>query len=508
LCNYRVEPETRAETALADYDVIVIGAGNAALAASVSARGAGADHVLVLEKASEQDRGGNTHFSGGLFRFAFDRPDDLLRLVPKAREVPGFIEGIEAYPGEAFREDLLRMTDGLTDPELSQILIGNSYETVCWMAEQGIGFELALSLSAVRVGSVIKWPKGAIVRAAHEGVGLSRMWFAAAHRAGVEIRYGSPAQRLVQDRKGRICGVLVRDANGVGEISAGAVILGCGGFEANMAWRAQYLGRPWDHARVRGTRHNQGDGLRMAMEIGAMPWGQWSGCHATPINAEAPPYGDRELTDKTNRLSYVYGLMLNKQGLRFVDEGEDQNLYTYAKFGGIILNQPGGIAWQIFDHKAVELLEPRYSTSRPAVADTLSGLVDQLALDRKTAMRTLKEYNAAAGHGSFNPGVRDGMHTVGLALSKSNWAQKLDTPPYYAYPVTGGITFSFGGVKVSDRAQVIGTDWNAIPGLFACGEMVGGLFHNNYPGGSGLMSGAVFGRIAGRSANAAARAAS
>jgi tricarballylate dehydrogenase len=342
---------------LADYDVIVIGAGNAALAAGVSARGAGADHVLVLEKASEQDRGGNTHFSGGLFRFAFDRPDDLLRLVPKAREVPGFIEGIETYPGEAFREDLLRMTDGLTDPELSQVLIGNSYETVCWMAEQGIGFELALSLSAVRVGSVIKWPKGAIVRAAHEGVGLSRMWFAAAQRAGVEIRYGSPAQRLVQDRKGRICGVLVRDANGVGEISAGAVVLGCGGFEANMAWRAQYLGRPWDHARVRGTRHNQGDGLRMAMEIGAMPWGQWSGCHATPINAEAPPYGDRELTDKTNRLSYVYGLMLNKQGLRFVDEGEDQNLYTYAKFGGIILNQPGGIAWQIFDHKTVELLD-------------------------------------------------------------------------------------------------------------------------------------------------------
>ena len=493
---------------MAQYDVIVIGAGNAALAASVSARGAGAEHVLVLEKAPEHDRGGNTHFSGGLFRFAFNQPGDLLRLVPKAREVEGFMEGIEAYPTDAFREDLARVTDGRTDPELSQILIANSYETVCWMAEQGIAFELALSLSGVRVGNVIKWPKGAIVRAAHEGVGLSRMWFNIARRAGVEIRYSSPVQRLVQDRKGRVCGVLMRDAEGIREISAGAVVLGCGGFEANMAWRAQYLGRPWDHARVRGTRHNQGDGLRMAMEIGAMPWGQWSGCHATPIDAEAPPYGDRELTDKTNRLSYVYGVMLNKQGLRFVDEGEDQNLYTYAKFGGTILNQPGTVAWQIFDSKTIPLLEPRYSTSRPIIADTLDGIVAGLGLDRAAATRTLAEYNAAAGNGSFNPGVRDGMHTEGLALRKSNWAQKLDAPPYYAYPVTGGITFSFGGVKVSDHAQVIGTDWDPIPGLFACGEMVGGLFHNNYPGGSGLMSGAVFGRIAGRSASAAAHAAS
>jgi tricarballylate dehydrogenase len=494
---------------MAEYQVIVIGAGNAALAASVSARGAGAERVLVLEKAPEQDRGGNTHFSGGLFRFAFDRPDDLLRLVPKAREVKGFMEGIEAYPADAFREDLMRVTEGRTDPELSQILIANSYETVCWMAEQGIAFELALSLSGVRVGNVIKWPKGAIVRAAHEGVGLSRMWFNIARRAGVEIRYGTPVIRLIQDRKGGVCGVVVRDAEGIREIGADAVVFGCGGFEANMAWRAQYLGRPWDHARVRGTRHNQGDGLRMAMDIGAMPWGQWSGCHATPIDAGAPPYGDRELTDKTNRLSYVYGVMLNKLGLRFVDEGEDQNLYTYAKFGGTILHQPGAVAWQIFDSKTVALLEGRYSTGRPMIADTLEAIVAQLGVDRAAAARTLAEYNAAAGGGgSFNPGVRDGMRTEGLALPKSNWAQKLDTPPYYAYPVTGGITFSFGGVRVNDCAQVIGTDWNPIPGLFACGEMVGGLFHNNYPGGSGLMSGAVFGRIAGRRASAAARAAS
>jgi len=490
---------------MTDYDVIVIGAGNAALCAAVSARDAGAVRVLVLEKAPEAARGGNTHFSGGLFRFAFNRTEDLLQLVPKARDVEGFMEGVEPYPAGAFRDDLMRVTDGRTDPELSRILIENSYETVCWMARHGIGFELALSLGGVRVGNVIKWPKGAIIRAAHEGVGLSRMWFAAANRAGIEVRYATPAIGLELDRRGRVAAVRIRDADGIRQVTAGAVILGCGGFEANAAWRAQYLGRPWDHAKVRGTAHNQGDGLRIALAIGAMPWGQWSGCHATPINALAPSYGDRELTDKTNRLSYPYGVMLNRTGARFVDEGEDQQFYTYAKFGGIILNQPGGIAWQIFDSKSVSLLEGRYSTSQPITANTLEGLVGQLDLNRDAALATVRQYNAAAGHGQFDPGDRDGLHTEGLTLPKSNWAARLDAPPFLAYPVTGGITFSFGGVKVDDHARVIATDWNPIPGLFACGEMVGGIFHSNYPGGSGLMSGAVFGRIAGRSAASAAR---
>jgi tricarballylate dehydrogenase len=293
---------------------------------------------------------------------------------------------------------------------------------------------------------------------------------------------------------------MVRDASGIHEFSARAVVLGCGGFEANAEWRARYLGRPWDHAKVRGTPHNQGDGLRMALNIGAMPIGQWSGCHATPINAAAPAYGDRKLTDKTNRLSYLYGVMINRQGLRFVDEGEDQALFTYAKFGGAILNQPGGIAYQIFDAKVAHLLEPRYATSEPIRADRLDDLVGKLEVDREAAIRTLAEFNTVAGYGSFNPGERDGMATRGLPLPKSNWAQKLDAPPFTAWPVTGGITFSFGGLKINERAQVMATDWKPLAGLYTCGEMVGGLFHHNYPGGSGLMSGAVFGRIAGASA--------
>ncbi len=483
-----------------DYDVIVAGAGNAALAASVSARNAGAGRVLVLEKAPEELRGGNTHYSGGLLRMRFDRVDEILRLAPQAREIPGFMEGIEPYSGEAFRADLMRMTERRTDPELCEILISNSYETACWMAQEGIRFEPAISLSAVRVGGTIKWSKGAIIRAINEGVGLSRMWFAAAQSKGVEIRYGAGAARLLQDASGRVCGVVVRDRRGVHQVTARAVVLGCGGFEANAAWRAQYLGRPWDNARVRGTRYNQGDGLRMALEIGAMPWGQWSGCHATPIDAQAPPFGDRKLTDKTNRLSYVYGVMINQAGLRFVDEGEDQALFTYAKFGAAILSQPRAIAYQIFDAKVADLLEARYATSEPIMGDSLEDLIRRLDVDHERALLTLAEFNAAAGNGRFNPGERDAMATRGVALPKSNWAQKIDTPPFRAYPVTGGITFSFGGLKINQHAAVIGTDWDPIAGLYTCGEMVGGLFHHNYPGGSGLMSGAVFGRIAGASA--------
>jgi len=485
---------------VAAYDVIVVGAGNAALSAAVAACEAGAAKVLVLEKAAEELRGGNTYYSGGLLRIAFNQAAEILRLAPQADELPGFIEGLEAYPQEAFWADLRRMTSDRTDPELAETLISQSYPTALWMAENGIRFEPAISLGAVRVGGAIKWPKGAILRAANEGVGLSRMWFARAGKSGIEVRYRSGAIRLMLDSRGRVCGVVIRDPAGLQEVAARAVVLGCGGFEANMAWRAQYLGRPWDHAKVRGTPHNQGDGLRMALEIGAMPWGQWSGCHATPINAAAPAFGDRQLTDKTNRLSYLYGVMINRDGLRFVDEGEDQALFTYAKFGGAILNQPGGVAWQIFDARVTALLEPRYATSEPIVAERLEDLIAKLDVDQATALRTLNEFNAAAGRGRFNPGEHDGMATRELSLPKSNWAQKLETPPFCAYPVTGGITFSFGGLKINDRAQVIATNWEPIAGLYACGEMVGGLFHNNYPGGSGLMSGAVFGRIAGTSA--------
>ena len=484
-----------------DYDVIVVGAGNAALAAATSAREQGANRVLILEKASEPMRGGNTHYSGGLFRIAFASTDELLPLVPDVeKQAPGFLAGVPPYPKEEFWRDLNRVTDGRTDPELGEILIGRSQDTIRWVKEQGVVMEAAVSLSAIRIGDEIKWPTGAVIRAKQEGVGLSKTWFRIADERDVEVRYESRAASLLQNDKGRVTGVVISDREGLHEVSAKAVVLGCGGFEANPAWRARYLGRPWDHAKVRGTPFNTGDGLKMALDIGAQPYGQWTGCHSTPINAEAPAYGDRKLTDKTNRLSYPFGVLVNTGGHRFFDEGVDFQWYTYAKLGGIILNEPGGLAYQIFDSKTLHLLEGRYNTSEPIKADTLEDLVAQLGVDRETCLRTLEEYNDVTSNDGFDPTLLDGLATKELNLPKSNWAQRIDKPPYVAYPVTGGITFTFGGLRINDKAQVIDVGWQPIPGLFACGEMVGGIFHNNYPGGTGLVSGAVFGRIAGAAA--------
>jgi tricarballylate dehydrogenase len=490
-----------------EYDVIVVGAGNAALAASVSAKENGAERVLVLEKAPREMRGGNTHWSGGVLRFAFDDPRELGPLVPGAdKKYENFYEGISPYTKADYHGDLMRVTNGRTDPVLSKVLVENSKDTVFWMNQTGrIKMEPATTLSAVKKDNVMVWARGLVVRAEHEGVGLSRSWFSTAERMGIEVRYGSAATELLLDDAGKVSGVKVRDDDGLRTVTARSVVLGCGGFEANVQMRTQHIGPLVGAAKVRGTPHNQGDGLRMALAIGAMPWGQWSGCHATPISADWGDFAPRELTDRSNRLSYVYGIMINRKGRRFVDEGEDGALFTYAKFGRAILAEPGAKAYQLFDSKVVHLLEPRYSTSTPITSDTLEGLIDQLEIDDKEqALKTVLEYNAHARDAAegFDPTRKDGLRSRGLSLDKTNWAVRLDKPPYYAYSATGGITFTFGGLKTNERAEVIGTDWRPIKGLYCCGEMVGGLFYDNYPAGTGLVSGATFGRIAGRSAAA------
>jgi tricarballylate dehydrogenase len=488
------------------YDVIVVGAGNAALAAAVSANENGAEKVVVLEKAPREMRGGNTHWSGAVLRFAYDDPRELGELLPGVEnEFENFYEGISPYTFDDFHGDLLRVTNGRTDPDLSKLVVKESKSTVLWMKETGgIKMEPAVTVSAVKKGNVMVWARGLVVRAIHEGVGLSRSWFATAERLGIEIRYGAAATELVVDSEtGRVNGVKVRDDEGQKVIHGKAVVLGCGGFEANVQMRNENLGALIGAAKVRGTPHNQGDGLRMAMAIGAMPWGQWSGCHATPISADWGDFAPRELTDRSNRLSYIYAVMINRKGHRFVDEGEDGALFTYAKFGRAILAEPGAKAYQIFDSKVVHLLEPRYETSEPIVADNLESLIEQLDIDDKVqALKTLKEYNARARaeEEGFDPSKKDGLSTRGLALEKTNWALRLDKGPYYAYSATGGITFTFGGLKVNENAEIIGTDWRPIKGLYCCGEMVGGLFYDNYPAGTGLVSGATFGRIAGRNA--------
>jgi tricarballylate dehydrogenase len=299
-------------------------------------------------------------------------------------------------------------------------------------------------------------------------------------------------------------GLVAREADGFKDLPADAVVLACGGFEANPEWRARYLGPDWELARVRGTRHNTGDGIKMALDIGAQPYGHWSSCHAVAWDLNAPPFGDRRIGDLFQKHSYPLGLIVNVRGERFVDEGADMRNYTYARYGREILKQPQRAAYQIFDQKVIEMTREEYRIREvtKAEANTFRELAQKLEIDPDGFERTMEAYNKAVQPGNYNPAILDGKRTVGITPPKSNWALPMDSPPYVGFAVTCGITFTFGGLRVNTRAQVLDTEDRPITGLYAAGELVGGLFYHNYPGGSGLMSGSVFGRLAGESASA------
>ncbi len=337
------------------------------------------------------------------------------------------------------------------------------------------------------------------------GPGLVDALTRTAERSGVTIHYGIRAIGLTTEL-GRVTGVSVRSARREDTVAADAVVLACGGFQANPQWRARYLGPNWDLARVRGTRFNTGDGIRMAVEAGAATRGHWSGCHAVGWDANAPEFGDLDVGDGFQKHSYPFGIMVNARGQRFVDEGADFRNYTYAKYGREILQQPGQTAWQVFDAKVLPLLRDEYRIRRVTrvSAESIGALAQKMeGVDPAAFRATVEAFNAAVDTATpFDPTRKDGRGTRGLAIVKSNWANPLDTPPFEAYGVTCGITFTFGGLHVDADARVISEDGGPIDGLYAAGELVGGLFYFNYPGGTGLMSGAVFGRCAGMLAGA------
>ena len=282
-------------------------------------------------------------------------------------------------------------------------------------------------------------------------------------------------------------------------------MLAAGGFESNPQMRAAQLGPNWDVAKVRGTPHNTGEVLRAALAHGAQAYGHWSGCHAIQWDAGAPPTGDRELTNRYSRQSYPVAIVVNADGERFIDEGADFRNYTYAKYGAEVLRQPQGIAAQIFDANTVQMLRTIDYEAPGATrvdADTLAGLAAKLDIDPERFERTVAEFNAAIGPGDFDPTIKDGKGTQGIDPPKSNWALPVERPPFTAFPITCGITFTFGGVRVDEDARVLDSGGRPLPGLFAAGELVGGLFFHNYPGGTGLTAGAVYGRRAGYAATA------
>jgi tricarballylate dehydrogenase len=483
-------------------DVIVVGGGNAAFAAALAAAGEGA-RVTVLERAPEAEAGGNSRFTAGAIRVAYDGEADLRRLMPDLTDAECARTDFGSYTEAQFLDDMGRVTDYRTDPDLCELLVRRSYDTLLWMRERGIRFAPIWGRQAFLVDGRFKFWGGLTVEAHGGGPGLIEAWTGAAAKAGIEVRYGARVLSLMAGDDG-VRGVRVRQNGKTTELRADAVVLAAGGFQANVEWRTRYLGPGWDLAKVRGTRFNTGDGLRMALDIGAQPKGQWSGCHAVGWDRNAPEFGDLAVGDAFQKHSYPFGVMLNAEGRRFVDEGADFRNYTYAKYGRVILEQPGHFAWQVFDAKVKHLLRDEYRIRRvtKVSADTLEDLVGNLeGVDPVQALATLTAWNAAVRTDvAFDPNVKDGRGTVGLDPPKSNWANPLDTPPYEAYAVTCGITFTFGGLAITADAQVLDVDGAPIPGLYAAGEMVGGLFYGNYPGGTGLAAGSVFGRIAGTSA--------
>jgi tricarballylate dehydrogenase len=484
-------------------DVLVIGGGIAGLSAAIAARERGAS-VRLIERASKAERGGNTRFSNGALRAAYHGVDDIRRLLPDLSAETMALTDFGTYLPERYLADMERVTEGRADPMLSRILVDDSFEVLCWLMACGVAYDPLWSAQAPPVDGRVTFYGGSAVEARGLGAGLVKAMYAALEDRGVAVTYGARAVELLRNGRG-VSGANVRTRNGkTYAIEARSVVLASGGFESDVEWRTRYLGPGWDLAKVRGTRFNTGDGLRMALDAGAQPYGQWSGCHAASWARHAPAHGDLSIDEKFKRDDFMHGIFINAEGRRFVDEGADLRALTYAKYGRVVMQQPGSVAWQVFDAQTVPLLSEDYRD--PSIAPIRAGSLEELAtrlegVNGPEFLATVAAYNAAVRTDvPHDPSRKDGRGTAGLPIPKSNWATTIDRPPFEAHPVSFGITFTFGGVRIDGAGRVLDTEGAVIPGLFAAGEMVGGLFYFNYPGGSGLVSAAVFGRLAGRSA--------
>ncbi len=492
-----------------EYDVIVVGKGNAALCAALAARDQGVT-VAVLEAAPEEESGGNSRFAGGVMRFAYQTVDDL-RKVTDISDEEAAMSDFGTNTREEFLDKLYQLTSYRTDADLSEVLVNQSLDVMAWLRSKGARFVLNTGRQSSMVNGRRVYFGNMPIEVSGGGAGLVQYLDKAVARAGIDVHYETRATSLIFDGE-TVRGVRAQQQGKPVEIRATSVVLACGGFEANPEMRTRYLGPGWELAKVRGTRFNQGDGLKMALDVGAAPYGNWSGCHATGWDRYAPEFGDVNVGDQFQKHSYIFGLLINADGKRFVDEGWDFHSFTYAKYGGEVLKQPGQFAWQVFDAKVKNLLRSEYRIKMmtKVSANTLEELAPRLeGVDAENFLKTVREFNAAVRKDvAFDHTVKDGKCTEGIEPKKSNWAQPLDTPPYDAYMITCGITFTFGGLRIDrETGQVLNVHLNRIPGLYCCGEMVGGLFFFNYPSGTGLVSGAVFGRIAGTGAATAAKSA-
>lgn len=456
-------------------DVLVIGGGNAALCAALMAREAGAS-VLVLESAPREWRGGNSQHTRNL-RCMHDAPQDVLT---------------ESYPEEEYWQDLLKVTGGQTDEHLARLAIRESSHCRDWMRQHGVRFQPSLSgtLHLSRTNAFFMGGGKALINA----------YYRSAERLGVKIRYESPVDRLeLQD------GRFVAAHCASQRIEARACVVASGGFESNRAWLREAWGQneagewPADNFAIRGTRFNMGVLLRDLITQGADTIGDPTQSHSVAIDARAPLY-DGGICTRVDCVSL--GVVVNKHAQRFYDEGEDFWPKRYAIWGRLVAHQPGQLAYSVIDAKAIGRFMPPVFPGEKA--DSLEQLARQLGLDEQAFVRTVQDYNAACRIGTFDHAVLDDCHTEGLTPAKTHWARPLDTAPFYGYALKPGITFTYLGMKVNDRAAVH-FGGQASPNLFAAGEiMAGNVLGKGYTAGVGMTIGTAFGRLAGTQAARAA----
>ena len=457
------------------HDVLVIGGGNAALCAALMAREAGAS-VLLLEAAPRDWRGGNSAHTRNL-RCMHDAPQDVL---------------VDAYPEEEFWQDLLKVTGGRTDEALARLVIRASSTCRPWMRRHGVRFQPSLSgaLHTARTNAFFMGGGKALVNA----------YYRSAEKLGVQVRYEAPVDRIELDG-GRFKAAFVHGER----FAARACVLAAGGFESNREWLRQAWGRnergewPADNFLVRGTRFNTGTLLKHLLDSGADAVGDATQAHMVAIDARAPLY-DGGICTRIDCVSL--GVVVNRDAARFHDEGEDFWPKRYAIWGRLVAQQPGQIAYSIIDAKAVGRFMPPVFPG--VAATTLAALADEIGLDRERFMMTLQAYNAACRPGHFDHTALDDCRTEGLAPAKTHWARPIDTPPFYAYALRPGVTFTYLGLK-TDASAAVRFGGRASPNLFVAGEMMAGnLLGQGYTAGVGMSIGTAFGRIAGTRAAQAA----
>ena len=451
------------------YDVVVIGGGNAGLCAALTAREAGA-RVVVLECAPRHFRGGNSRHTRNL-RSAHAQPTETLT---------------ESYSEEEFLSDLLRVT-GSTDEALARLVIRGSVDCPAWMKRHGVRLQSSLR-GTLHLGRTNAFFLGG-------GKALMNAYYAAAGRFGIDIEYDAEVTAL-DYVNGVFQAARFERGGRTHTVPGRAVVLASGGFESNIEWLREAWGDAAANFIVRGTPYNKGRVLRLMLNAGAHPVGDPRSCHAVAVDARAPKFDGGIVT----RLDCVsLGIVVNKHAQRFYDEGEDFWPTRYAIWGGLIACQPDQIAYAIIDAKAVGLFMP--SVFPPIAADSIRDLAAALDLPAETLQNTVNLFNRAVRPGMFDHAILDSCRTEGLAPEKTHWAQRIDTPPFWGYPLRPGITFTYLGLKVDDRARVIMSGGEPSRNIYAAGEiMAGNILRKGYIAGVGMTIGTVIGRLAGAEA--------